>query len=48
VAYLWATYHVPETRGTALEDMDAVFGGDAAGADASVRREVGEFGSLTT
>lgn len=39
-AYLWATHAVPETGGIALEDMDAVFSGDAGKADAELRREV--------
>ncbi|KAF7316583.1 MFS domain-containing protein [Mycena indigotica] len=39
VAYLWATYTVPETAGVTLEDMDRVFGGDAGREDRVRRRE---------
>lgn len=39
-AYLWATHLVPETGGVALEEIDAVFGGEAGKADVDLRREV--------
>ncbi|KAJ7237558.1 MFS monosaccharide transporter [Mycena haematopus] len=42
LAYLWATYSVPETAGVALEDMDRVFGSEVAREDAARRREVEE------
>ncbi|KAF7288735.1 MFS domain-containing protein [Mycena indigotica] len=42
VAYLWATYMVPETAGVTLEDMDRVFGGDAGREDRVRRRELEE------
>ncbi|KAF7293432.1 FAD-binding-3 domain-containing protein [Mycena indigotica] len=42
VAYLWATYTVPETAGVTLEDMDRVFGGDAGREDRVRRRELEE------
>ncbi|KAF7288772.1 MFS domain-containing protein [Mycena indigotica] len=42
VAYLWATYTVPETAGVTLEDMDRVFGGDAGREDHVRRRELEE------
>ncbi|KAJ7072993.1 general substrate transporter [Mycena amicta] len=42
IAYLWATYRVPETAGVALEDMDRVFGGDAGREDVVRRREIEE------
>nr|GAT57997.1 predicted protein [Mycena chlorophos] len=42
VAYLWATYRVPETAGVALEDMDRVFGGNAGREDVARRREIEE------
>ncbi|KAJ7612035.1 general substrate transporter [Mycena polygramma] len=42
LAYLWATYSVPETAGVALEDMDRVFGNEVGREDASRRREVEE------
>ena len=38
--YAWATRCVPETGGVALEEIDAVFGSDAARADAALKREV--------
>ncbi|KAJ7915801.1 general substrate transporter, partial [Mycena leptocephala] len=40
LAYLWATYSVPETAGVALEDMDRVFGSEVGREDALRRREV--------
>ncbi|KAJ7758709.1 MFS monosaccharide transporter [Mycena metata] len=40
LAYLWATYSVPETAGVALEDMDRVFGTEAGREDAVRRKEV--------
>ncbi|KAF7362605.1 MFS domain-containing protein [Mycena venus] len=42
LAYLWATYTVPETAGVALEDMDRVFGSEVGREDAMRRREVEE------
>ncbi|KAJ7834979.1 MFS monosaccharide transporter, partial [Mycena olivaceomarginata] len=42
LAYLWATYSVPETAGVALEDMDRVFGSEVGREDAARRREVEE------
>ncbi|KAK7057875.1 MFS domain-containing protein [Favolaschia claudopus] len=42
IAYLWATYGVPETAGVALEDMDRVFGSDAGREDVARRRVVEE------
>ncbi|KAJ7821775.1 hypothetical protein B0H14DRAFT_2830346 [Mycena olivaceomarginata] len=42
LAYLWATYSVPETAGIALEDMDHVFGSEVGREDAAMRREVEE------
>lgn len=40
LAYLWATYSVPETAGVALEDMDRVFGSEVGREDAARRRQV--------
>ncbi|KAF7322698.1 MFS domain-containing protein [Mycena chlorophos] len=48
VAYLWATYRVPETAGVALEDMDRVFGGNAGREDVARRREIEEELGLRT
>ncbi|KAJ7454529.1 general substrate transporter [Mycena galericulata] len=42
LAYLWATYSVPETAGVALEDMDRVFGSEVGREDAARRRQVEE------
>ncbi|KAJ7175065.1 MFS monosaccharide transporter [Mycena crocata] len=42
LAYLWATYIVPETAGVALEDMDRVFGTEVGREDAVRRRDVEE------
>ncbi|KAJ7194881.1 general substrate transporter [Mycena pura] len=42
LAYLWATYRVPETAGVALEDMDRVFGSEVGREDAARRRQVEE------
>ncbi|KAJ7189121.1 MFS monosaccharide transporter [Mycena filopes] len=42
LAYLWATYSVPETAGVALEDMDRVFGSEIGREDAKRRKEVEE------
>ncbi|KAJ7719987.1 MFS monosaccharide transporter [Mycena maculata] len=42
LAYLWATYSVPETAGVALEDMDRVFGSEVGRADAARRTQVEE------
>ncbi|KAJ6493163.1 general substrate transporter [Mycena sanguinolenta] len=47
LAYLWATYSVPETSGIALEDMDRVFGSEVGREDAARRREVEEEVGLT-
>lgn len=41
-AYLWATHLVPETGGVALEEMDAVFGGETGKTDSDLRKEVCE------
>ena len=38
--YLWATRAVPETANVALEEIDAVFGSDAARADAALKHQV--------
>ncbi|KAJ7093865.1 MFS monosaccharide transporter [Mycena belliarum] len=42
LAYLWATYRVPETAGVPLEDMDRVFGSEVGREDLLRRREVEE------
>ncbi|KAJ7689195.1 general substrate transporter [Mycena rosella] len=42
LAYLWATYSVPETAGVPLEDMDRVFGSEVGREDARRRRQVEE------
>ena len=38
--YVWATRYVPETANVALEEIDVVFGSDAARADAVLKRQV--------
>ncbi|KAJ7627178.1 MFS monosaccharide transporter [Roridomyces roridus] len=42
LAYLWATYSVPETAGVALEDMDRVFGGEVGREEGARRVQVEE------
>ncbi|KAJ7496412.1 MFS monosaccharide transporter [Mycena latifolia] len=42
LAYLWATYSIPETAGVPLEDMDRVFGSEVGREDMLRRREVEE------
>ncbi len=41
LAYLWATYSVPETANVSLEEIDAVFGTSLGKDDDLVRQQVG-------
>ncbi|KAK0437942.1 MFS monosaccharide transporter [Desarmillaria tabescens] len=41
LAYLWATYSVPETANVSLEEIDAVFGTSSGQDDELVRQQVG-------
>ncbi|EAU91829.2 monosaccharide transporter [Coprinopsis cinerea okayama7 len=42
VAYLWATYVVPETANVSLEEMDEVFNSTAGKADSHLKQEIEE------
>ncbi|KAF8983306.1 general substrate transporter [Cyathus striatus] len=42
LAYIWATYYVPETAGVSLEEMDEVFGGGVGREERSVKALVEE------
>jgi hypothetical protein len=40
LAYLWATYMVPETANISLEEIDAVFHSSAGRDDAMLKQQV--------
>ncbi|KIY50724.1 general substrate transporter, partial [Fistulina hepatica ATCC 64428] len=42
VAYMWATYYVPETAGVPLEEIGAVFGGEMEVEEAALRQQIEE------
>ena len=40
LAYLWATYRVPETANVPLEEIDAMFHSSTGREEAAMRRQV--------